>query len=251
MGVTLLFYVPLPWALISECQPHDRAIEASLSLHRFPFSLPLYPPSPCRWRSSGQLLLLNPCFPSKSLVGFQRQSSSGQRKTVKPLVPLSSSILSSPPCSLIISAGKEMNIYWMPPRYQPLLEALCISVNPYKPLPSPDKWTDCTRSPGARVFASLCAVLPSSRNALSVCLPEANLGTSESSFSFSHYMKWNSFLSPICFTLVKVLGVVSLSHDSALTASRLFSVSAVFWWWPPPWASSHYCPLSWSSRLLG
>lgn len=75
-GITLLFYVPLPWALISECQPHDRAIEASLSLRRFPFSLPLYPPSPCRWRSSGQLqpqcLLLNLCFPLQVPCGISK-----------------------------------------------------------------------------------------------------------------------------------------------------------------------------------
>lgn len=130
-GTTLLFYIPLPQALLTG-QPHGRATVAFPSAI-FVSLLPV-PPSPCRQRSWGQLqtqcLLLNPCLPLQVPCGISTDRAALARGEVKPLVASSSSILSSHPCLLIVSAGKGMDVYWMPPMYQSVLQTFCISINP-------------------------------------------------------------------------------------------------------------------------
>lgn len=131
IGVILVFNLTLPWALISECQAHPRTTEASLYLHHLSFSLLLYPPSSCRWRSRiawGQLqalswevsasqLLPSPASPfgiSKARATLAR---GGEVNPLWQYLPPPS----SHPHTLIFSTGKEVNVYQMPPMFQSLL----------------------------------------------------------------------------------------------------------------------------------
>lgn len=99
IDINLLFYVPLPWALISGRQPHDRATEASLSATSF-LSLSVSTHHPHPDGDPGANSNLSVCFwtlvfPCKFPVEFQRQSSFGQSREVKPRVAISSLLLSS------------------------------------------------------------------------------------------------------------------------------------------------------------
>lgn len=98
----------------------------------------------------------------------------------------------------------------MPPRCQSLLETFCISMNPYKSLCSS---CFCLTLCCAAFVQECLECLPSS----------AKVGSIWILFLIFSRHEMNSFLSPINFTLVELLRVVSLVHDSA---SRLFSVSA-------------------------
>lgn len=73
MGTTLLFYIPLPWAVISEARPHGRATEAFLSTIFLSLPLSIHPPhadGDPRANSKVSVCFWTLAFPCKSPVAF-------------------------------------------------------------------------------------------------------------------------------------------------------------------------------------
>lgn len=133
-GITLLFNLPLPWVLILECQPILKPQKLLFIFFIFLFLSHSTHPSYADgdqglleansnlWGKECPLLIS--CLPLQVPVEFLKPKQlwpEEERFTLCDGIFLLQPLSGSHPHWLIFSAGKEINVYWMPSMSQPLL----------------------------------------------------------------------------------------------------------------------------------